>query len=93
MLFAVNLLPSRVRRGRFEGWCEIKRTVLSSMTTSLSKGARLIGVPSTLIPDPLGSNVFPSMTDCEKGFAVTISVPRVITGRVASCSNGSSALG
>lgn len=85
------ILPSRVRRGKFKGCGEARRTVLSPMTTWLAKGAKLIGVPSTLIADSPGLNVFPPITNCENRFAVTGLDPTVITGRVAGCFKGRSA--
>lgn len=52
-----------------------------------------MGVSSTLIADPPGLGVFPSMTNRKSGSAVTVLDPTVITGRGTGFSEESSGLG
>lgn len=72
----VIILPGIVNRG--DRVCA-SLTVLPPMTTFVAEGARLIGVPDTVISGPPGRNVCPSTTNRDKLFAVTILSSSVIS--------------
>lgn len=54
--------------------------VLVPITTAVAPGARLIGVPETVIAEPPGTRVWVPMTKLLAAFAVIVSEPTVITG-------------
>lgn len=78
----VMILPGILNRG--DRVCA-SLTVSPPMTTFVAEGARLIGVPETVISGPPGRNVSPSMTNRDKLFAVIILSSSVISGRFELC--------
>jgi hypothetical protein len=81
-VFAVSVCEPSVMSGGLGGEATpVTATVFPPMAIAVALGAKLIGVPETVISGPPGLRVLVPMMKLLAAFAVNASEPRVITGR------------
>jgi hypothetical protein len=82
--FAVIVFEPTVMTGGPEGWGTMA-AVLDPITTAVAPGAKLIGVPETVIAGPPGTRVCDPIMKSVAEFAVIVFEPIVMTGGGLFC--------